>query len=210
MQIELNKIGKRYNREWVFKDLNHIFSEKTSTAVIGSNGSGKSTLIKILSAAELPSSGELFISTSEKVNVPLNEAYSHINISAPYIDLPEQLSTLELIKFHLSFKSFIGSLSIDEFLKLIFLEDSKDKLIKNFSSGMKQRLKLGLSICTKSSILLLDEPCSNLDQKGIAMYHLLMEKFNQNRTIIIGSNEQETELFNVQKTINIMDFKPIN
>ena len=75
---------------------------------------------------------------------------------------------------------------------------------------MKQRLKLGLAICTKSDLLLLDEPCSNLDQKGIEMYQELMKKFNQNRLTIIGSNEQETETFNVQNTINIMDFKPLN
>lgn len=210
MRIELKNIGKRYQKEWVFKDLNCTFPLASTTGIIGTNGSGKSTLIKIISAAELPTKGEISFLNDKNQSIHPNDIFAQINFTAPYIDLPEQLTAIELIQFHLSFKPLANDLNITDLLKLTFLEESKNKFIKNFSSGMTQRLKLGLSICTQSSILLLDEPCSNLDQKGISMYHDLMEKFNKNRLTIIGSNEQKDELFQIEQTLNIMDFKPTN
>ncbi len=207
MQITLDNIGKRYHKEWIFKGLTHHFKNNSSTAIIGSNGSGKSTLLKIISAAELPSKGNLTYLDGDEKTIHLNSVYANLSFAAPYMDLPEQLSTLELIQFHLSFKPFMKGISTEKFLNLTLLEDAQHKLVKHFSSGMKQRLKLGLAICSDTKVLLLDEPCSNLDAKGVNMYRQLIEAYNNNRLIIIGSNEQEEELINIQKTINITDYK---
>lgn len=206
IQIDLHDLGKRYHREWIFKGISLSIQPNSSTGVIGSNGSGKSTLLKLISAAELPSKGSVSYFLENK-QIEQEHLYTELTFTAPYIDLIEELSCKELIDFHLKFKPFQKNVSIDQFLDLVYLNESKDKFIQNFSSGMKQRLKLGLAICTQSSLLLLDEPCSNLDQMGIQTYHQLMDQFNKNRTTIIGSNEQKEELYNIENTIRISDYK---
>lgn len=206
MNIQIHSLSKRFNKEWIFQSLSLNVATGDKIGVIGSNGSGKSTFIKLLSGAELPSKGEIKYHLSNS-DIDVSEIYNSINFAAPYIDLIEELSCIELIDFHLKFKSFQNGLTPDSFIKLIYLKDAENKYIKNFSSGMKQRLKLGLAICSQSQLLLLDEPCSNLDAQGIELYHHLMDNYNQNRTTIIGSNEQKNELYKIEKTIRITDYK---
>lgn len=205
MQIELAEIGKKFNREWIFKDLNHIFKLNSITAVQGTNGSGKSTLLKIISGAELPSKGNLSYFDQSQNRIELNEVYQQISFVGPYMDLPELLTIQEVYEFHIKFRPI--QLSFQEFAKCVFLEDETNKLIKNYSSGMRQRLKLGLSILSNSPILFLDEPCSNLDQKGIDFFQELLRNNSKNRIIIIGSNEDKNETFMARETINIMYYK---
>ncbi|MFT6165336.1 MAG: ABC-type multidrug transport system ATPase subunit [Vicingaceae bacterium] len=206
MNIQIDSLSKRFNKEWIFQSLSFVISSGEKIGIIGSNGSGKSTFIKLISAADLPSKGEIkyFISNTE---IDEGEIYSSINFTAPYIDLIEELSCKELIDFHLQFKAFQNGLTADSFIDLVYLKDAEHKFIKNFSSGMKQRLKLGLAICSQSELLLLDEPCSNLDTRGVELYHKLMDQYNQNRTTIIGSNEQKDELYKIEKTLRITDYK---
>lgn len=206
MEIHIQSLAKRFNKEWIFKDVNLHFESGSKTGIVGSNGSGKSTFIKLLSGAELPSKGEIKYRNSD-TEIDHSEIFKSINFAAPYIDLIEELSCKELIEFHLNFKSFQNGLTIDTFFDLLYLKEAENKFIKNFSSGMKQRLKLGLAICSKSELLLLDEPCSNLDLKGIELYHNLMDNYNNGRTTIIGSNEQKDELYKIEKTIRITDYK---
>lgn len=206
MQITLQNIAKRFNKEWIFKDVSIEFTAGSNTGIIGSNGSGKSTLIKLISAAELPSKGTISYRLNN-IEFDPAEIFSQITYAAPYIDIIEEFTCIELVEFHMKFKSFQNDLKAVDFLDLVYLTDARNKLVKNFSSGMKQRLKLGLTICSKSEILLLDEPCSNLDAKGIKLYQQLLKEYNKNRTTIIGSNEQTDELFQIEKTIRISDYK---
>jgi ABC-type multidrug transport system ATPase subunit len=206
MNIKIHSLSKRFNKEWIFKDLSLDITSGEKVGVIGSNGSGKSTFIKLLSAAELPSKGVIKYFDAE-TEIDAADIYRSINFTAPYIDLIEELSCKELIDFHLQFKTFQNGLTANAFTELVYLKDAEHKFIKNFSSGMKQRLKLGLAICTQSQVLLLDEPCSNLDTKGVKLYHDLMNNYNENRTTVIGSNEQIDELYQIEKTIRITDYK---
>ena len=162
MKIELKNIGKRFHQEWIFR---HISFDITSgvTAIVGPNGSGKSTLIQLLSAAESPTEGSLNYIDTNNTSLSKDKIYKEISYAAPYIDLPENLTANEILEFQKKFKPLIKKQSNAEFLKLIGLSQTTNKLIKHFSSGMKQRLKLGLTIGASSRILLLDEPCSNLD-----------------------------------------------
>ena len=206
MNIQINSLAKRFNREWIFESISCEITSGEKVGIIGSNGSGKSTFIKLLSAAELPSKGDIKYFSFE-TEIDAAEVYRAINFTAPYIDLIEEFTCEELIDFHLQFKSFQNGLTANAFIDLVYLKEAKSKLIKNFSSGMKQRLKLGMAICSESQLLLLDEPCSNLDTKGIELYHKLMDGYNQNRTTIIGSNEQTDELYKIEKTLRITDYK---
>jgi ABC-type multidrug transport system ATPase subunit len=91
-------------------------------------------------------------------------------------------------------------------IQLIGLENATHKQIRYFSSGMKQRLKLALAIFSTSPILLLDEPCSNLDKEGYALYKELIQKYAMHKLIIVGSNDPEEYAFCTQQ-INLMDYK---
>lgn len=205
MQIELAEIGKKFNREWVFKDINHCFKKNSVTSIQGTNGSGKSTLLKIISGAELPSKGTITYQLNSKPIKDLNEVYKQISFVGPYMDLPELLTIRELYEFQVKFKPLRYKYS--DFVQKVMLENDQEKQIKNYSSGMRQRLKLGLSILSESAIVFLDEPCSNLDQKGIDLFQEMLRNNADDRTIIIGSNEDINETFMATETINIMNYK---
>lgn len=200
-QISLIDAGKRFNKDWIFQSLNVEFEQGQHYAIIGNNGSGKSTLLQTLSGYTTLSKG-----TIEWKNADSQTAYDQISIAAPYLELVEELTTIEHFKFHATFKSLVDTLSIQEMIQLIGLENATHKQIRYFSSGMKQRLKLALAIFSTSPILLLDEPCSNLDKEGYALYKELIQKYAMHKLIIVGSNDPEEYTFCTQQ-INLMDYK---
>lgn len=188
MNITLNNIGRRFNKEWIFKGINYQFEQGQKYAVLGPNGSGKSTLLSILLGALTPSEGELTYLNPKEINA--ESIYQYISFAAPYIDLIEEFTLQETIAFHFQFKQYAEGLNAAEVLSLLGLEKSQDKALKYFSSGMKQRTKLALACCANSPILLLDEPTSNLDIQGVDWYLALIEKFSDHKMIIIGSNQE--------------------
>ncbi len=187
MTIELQNIGKKFNKDWIFRNLNYEFKSGNSYAVIGHNGSGKSTLLQIISGFVLPTEG--LVVSSEYEN---NSLYQQISIAAPYLELVEEMTAMEFLKFHQQFKSFIDNISLPQILEEVQLSKAADKQIRYFSSGMKQRLKLAQAFFSDTKILLLDEPTSNLDKQGISLYLQLIKKYSNNRLVIICSND-ETE-----------------
>jgi len=206
MRIELTKIGKRFNRHWIFKEIDFTFKNGSHTVIRGANGSGKSTLLKIISAAELPSSGELSYQLNGR-EVDPHKVFKELSYTAPYINLPAELNLIEICSFHLKFKNFIPQFSIDDFAQLIQLGEAKNKVYRNYSSGMKQRLKLGLAICSNTSLLLLDEPCSNLDDSGRELYRYLIKEFGLNRTVIVASNNDADEMHGIKDSLHIKNFQ---
>ena len=205
-QIELNNIGKRFRYEWIFKNITHSFQSGKSYSLLGPNGSGKSTLMKILSGHLTPSDGQIIFSNNEK-KIDSDDVYQHISYSAPYIDVIEEMTLTEIIAFHSKFKPLSKGLIINDLIQLLNFKNAADKEIRFFSSGMKQRLKLALSICSNTPILLLDEPTTNLDAQGIAWYRDLMQQFSdKNRLVIVASNIEHDYDF-CEKQLNILDYK---
>lgn len=205
MTITLNNIGRRFNKEWIFKGINYQFNVGEKYAVLGPNGSGKSTLLSILLGSLTPSEGELAYQAGPK-EINAESIYQYISFAAPYIDLIEEFTLQETIAFHFQFKDYADGLNELGVLRLLGLEKSQDKALKHFSSGMKQRTKLALACCTNSPLLLLDEPTSNLDAQGVDWYLDLIEKFGGNKMIIIGSN-QEHEYGFCKQRLSISDYK---
>ena len=165
MKIELKNVGKRFREDWVFRNLNFSFSINDNYVVLGRNGSGKSTLLQIISGMTLPSEGEVVYSISGEKLDPV-QIYKDTTYAAPYVELFEQLTLNEMLDVHLGFKTFYNDMSKDEFIERLYLEEHKNKQLEVFSSGMKQRVKLGLAIMSQSKLLLMDEPLTNLDEKG--------------------------------------------
>lgn len=206
MEILLKDIGKRYLYEWIFKKITIQFQAQHRYAILGNNGSGKSTLLKILAGHLSPTKGTIQHQEQQQT-IDKDSLYQQISFAAPYIDLIEEFTLEEAIHFHQKFKKFRNKLTAKDLLQLIQLEHAAHKEIRFFSSGMKQRLKLGLAICSDTSLLLLDEPTSNLDEKSIAWYQDFLNQFASNRLIIIASNEQR-DIAQCTKQLNIMHYKP--
>lgn len=203
MKIELKNIGKRFNRNWVFRKIDYTFEQGGKYAITGPNGSGKSTLLQILAGAATHSEGEIFYA-DDAVPVAENSIYKHVSISAPYLDLIEEMNLWEFFQFHGKMKGWTGKLTSREIIAVIGLEAASRLQIRYYSSGMKQRVKLAQAVFSNTPLLLLDEPLSNLDEAGISLYHLLIEKFCDGKTVIVSSNDKkETSFCNEELNIKV-------
>ena len=174
--ITLNNVSKKFGNNWIFKNISAQFQAGKKYAVVGANGSGKSTLLKVLAGVITPNSGT--------VHFAFDEVYRHISFSAPYMDLPEELSLNELFQFHESIREL--SVSRQAFMDEVQLEGNKE--IRNYSSGMKQRLKLAFAFFTESEVLLLDEPSATLDEHWNNWYLKTVQQVKPERLVIISSN----------------------
>ena len=205
MEVSFHNIGKRYRYEWIFRGVNFTFETGKKYAILGPNGSGKSTLLKVISGHLTPSKGNVgFLLKGNEL--PIEDVYKKISYAAPYIDLIEEFTLTEAIKFHQKFKTFTNRLSPSDLIGILNFEKSKDKPVRFFSSGMKQRLKLVLAICSDSPLLLLDEPTTNLDYQGMNWYRELIEKYGKGRSIIIASNVDADYDF-CDETLSILNYK---
>ena len=205
MKITLENIGRRFNRDWIFRGVDHVFQTGTVSAILGPNGSGKSTLLQVLNGSLSPSVGKITYYTDEKP-LEVDEVYKHLSLAAPYLELIEEFSLDEMIDFHFKFKAYKTGVDKNAVIDLLSLPGSKNKLIKYFSSGMKQRLKLALAFCADTQMLMLDEPTSNLDTQGVDWYLSLVQQYAQNRLTIICSNQLHEYSF-CDEQLSISDYK---
>jgi ABC-type multidrug transport system ATPase subunit len=205
MQITLTNTGKRYNREWIFRHCSYTFTSEKNYAITGPNGSGKSTLLQVIAGATLHNEGTIEYNNGEKLTSN-EQHYTNISIAAPYLELIEEMTAKEMLSFHSKFKPLIQSLSIGEILKIVGLENAINKQLRYFSSGMKQRLKLAQAFFSNTPVLLLDEPTTNLDADGIALYQNLISNYTKDKLVIVSSNVKEEYGF-CEEVIEIGKYK---
>lgn len=204
MQIELSKISKRYGYQWILRDLDLKIKSASILGVNGLNGSGKSTLIKILSGFLSPSDGSITHTLDNKI-IKIADVYKTVSWVAPYLSLTDNYTIEEMYALQAKFKNMKTN-SYKEFVAEVELTDHQNKYIKDFSSGMQQRLQLGLAILSDTPLLLLDEPTSYLDTQSVNWYHNLLQSNLDNRTVVIASNDAG-DLAECQSTIDVLDFK---
>jgi len=205
MQITLNNTGKRFNREWIFRHCSYEFISGKNYAVTGPNGSGKSTLLQVIAGATLHNEGTIEYHNSQRT-INNEQHYSYISIAAPYLELIEEMTAMETLEFHSKFKPLIQSVSLEDILKIVGLETAVHKQLRYFSSGMKQRLKLAQAFFSNTPVLLLDEPTTNLDADGIALYHTLISNYTKDKLVIVSSNVKQEYDF-CEEVIEIGHYK---
>jgi len=205
MKIELQNAGKRFNREWIYRQASLTFTSSNKYAITGPNGSGKSTLLQAIGGMLQLSEGSIRYTVGDK-SLPDEAAYKEISFCAPYLEVIEEMTLVEFLDFHNQFKSFLPSFTTKKIIEEIGLEASANKQIRYYSSGMKQRVKLAQAIFSHTAIVLLDEPCSNLDVKGIELYHSLISKYCLERLVIVCSND-EVEYKFCNEVISILQYK---
>ena len=203
--ISLNNTGKRYNREWIFRHCTYRFEQGRKYAITGPNGSGKSTLLQVIAGATLHNEGTIDYANGQSA-ISSEQHYSAVSIAAPYLELIEEMTATEMLGFHSKFKSLLPSLTIADILQIVGLENAAHKQIRYFSSGMKQRLKLAQAFFSDTPVLLLDEPTTNLDADGIALYHSLVNNYSSNRLVIVSSNDKQEYDF-CEEVVQISNYK---
>lgn len=209
MEIKLIDTGKRFNRNWIFKHVNFNFTPENKYVILGSNGSGKSTMLQMIAGNVTPSEGTIVYSDNSKIIAP-DKIYTNIAIAAPYLDLIEAYTLQEIVEFHFRFKQFHSGILPQDFVEIAGLKINKHKYLKEFSSGMKQRIKLALAILSNTPVLLLDEPLSNLDSNGVSWYKELMKIYTTGRLVLICSNRQKDEYEFCNIELNVEDFNLLN
>jgi ABC-type multidrug transport system ATPase subunit len=205
MKISLTDAGKRFNRDWIFRHLTYEFSAGQTYAIIGPNGSGKSTLLQALSGGMHlnEGSGEWKMENGKLEN---ENIYNFISICAPYLEVVEEMTLIEFLDFHSGFKPFIASVNSEKIISILGLENAVNKQIRNYSSGMRQRVKLAQAIFSDVPVVLLDEPCTNLDAAGIQLYHSLINDYCKDRMVVVSSND-EVEYGFCKEKILMSDYK---
>lgn len=206
MEIRLEDIGKRFGTEWIFRQLDYRFTSENSYVILGSNGSGKSTLLQLIAGNITPTEGEVHYENSEG-SIENEKVFRQLSFAAHYLELPEEFNLSETLNFHSDFKPFISGFSVKDITEILKLGKTTTKQLKDYSSGMKQRVKLALAILSDTSLLLLDEPTGNLDKSGIKWYHELIESYARNRLVIVCSNHQEEEYVFCNQQLTLEDYK---
>ncbi len=205
MNIELTDAGKRFRFDWIFRGLSFHFQPGHRYALLGPNGSGKSTLMKVLSGHLSLSKGTI-VFREQDTRIDADDVYRRVSYAAPYIELIEEFTLEETLHFHTRLKPLLPGYSAEQLYELLDLPRARHKELRFFSSGMKQRVKLALAVCSDTPILLLDEPTTNLDVQAVAWFKNLVETFAGDRLLVIASNDPgDLELCN--KQLNVLDFK---
>lgn len=205
MKITLTAIGKKYGREWIFRNVNYTFADGSTTVILGSNGSGKSTLLQVISGYIIPNEGALEVANGTGVDP--EKLHTCFAFASPYVELMEEFTFRECVEFQQKFRGWQNGLDAKRVIELSGLSHASDKQIRNYSSGMKQRAKLALAILSNAPVLLLDEPCANLDKQAQEWYASLIADFRENRTVIVCSNQVKEEHFFCNSSLDIMQFK---
>jgi ABC-type multidrug transport system ATPase subunit len=205
MTIHLQNVGKRYRLDWIFRGVDFSFKNGERYAILGPNGSGKSTLLKVLSGHLSPSKGSVsFEKQGQKIEPDV--VYRQVSYAAPYIELIEEFTLEEALKFHAKLKPLMPGFNPAKLYELLALPRTRTKEIRFFSSGMKQRVKLALAVCSDTPVLLLDEPATNLDLQGIEWYKNLIADYASDRLVVIASNDPHDGDF-CPVHLKILDYK---
>jgi ABC-type multidrug transport system ATPase subunit len=205
MKIIATGIEKKFRKEWIFKKFNGTFAAGSAYALLGPNGSGKSTLLKILAQFSLPTNGQIVFQQSDGTAISSEEAHQYISFAAPYVELIEEFTLTELIQFLQKLDFIASDMTLESFEQYMELSPGKSKLIKNYSSGMRQKIKLAIALLSPRPILCLDEPTSNLDDKAKQWFINRLQE-NRSKLILIASNEA-IEIALCEHQIAIADFK---
>lgn len=201
MKLQAINLTRKFDRKPIFENVNFELTSGSATAITGRNGSGKSTLIKIIANILMQSSGELnLFSGTEKIKK--ENIYKYIGFVSPYLNLYDEFTGYENLKIISDIRGW-GHENIEEALKRVGLFHRKNDLLKIYSSGMKQRLKIAFAILHKPQVLLLDEPTSNLDLEGISVVDDISNEYKKERILIIATNDaHERSLCNNEINLN--------
>ena len=188
--LKTKKLTKYYGKFRALDGLTMNVPKGSIYGFVGKNGAGKTTLIRLICGLQFPTDGEFKLynvkNDDSKINVVRKKLGAVVETPAIY---PE-MSAYQNLKMQYDILNLKNYEEIDDLLKLVNLDNVGDKLAKNFSLGMRQRLGIAVALCGNPEFLVLDEPTNGLDPEGIVEMRNLLIKLNKERniTILISSH----------------------
>ncbi|MBN1350516.1 ATP-binding cassette domain-containing protein [candidate division KSB1 bacterium] len=203
-RLRVKNLGKHYADMLLFKNVGFELCPGDSLAITGWNGSGKSTMLRIIAGLTKSSAGQVdFLLNSRSIPTDLRRRY--FGMITPALSLYSELTALENLRFFTRVRGLVMQPgTIEDLIERVGLHGRGDDICGTFSSGMLQRLKLAQALLHQPLLLLLDEPCSNLDQNGVAMVEKIISEQRSSGITIIASNEQR-EIDYADRCINLSE-----
>jgi|TARA_R100000005_G_C4996363_1_gene203214 ABC-type multidrug transport system ATPase subunit len=193
ISLQADQLAKKFNAHSIFSDLSFSHSEGI-LGVSGANGSGKSTLLKCLSYLLRPNSGDIIWKKDEQI-MNQKEVKAHIGYAAPYINLYAELSVFENLKFLVEAGGIPAKTGeLINLLERVQVPHLKDQLFGSLSTGQQQRAKLAASLVRNPKILMLDEPGSNLDEKGHALVSTIVKEASASGALVFLASNDPNEI----------------
>lgn len=187
--IEVKKLKKQYMKQAAVNDVSFQINEGMICGLIGPNGAGKTTIMKMLGGLVLPTEGSMSIfGSSDEAGLARARSRMSFMIETPYAK--EKMTARQNLEKQRLQKGIPDKKRIDEVLKIVGLENTGKKYVRNFSLGMRQRLGIAIALLSKPEIMILDEPINGLDPEGIVEIRELLLKLNREEhiTIVISSH----------------------
>ncbi len=207
IKLELKNLTKTFERRVIFRNVNLDWEAPGLFGVAGPNGSGKSTLVKVITGLISPSSGDVKLSVNGKSYHPAG-AIDHFGFAAPYLVLYDEFTAKENLALSMNIRGLhLDEKYMDELLEHFSLIKRKNDLVRAYSSGMKQRLKIIFAFIHNPALVILDEPTANLDAEGKEKVYQLARRVAEEKIVIFATNEEE-ELRMCREVIKILDHKP--
>jgi ABC-type multidrug transport system ATPase subunit len=206
INISLNNLSKKYINEWIFRNVSYEIKPADKLVILGSNGSGKSTLLQTIASYLIPTKGEVTWSNGQEKIVD-DQVYRSLSMASPYMELIEEFTLEESVEHQQKFKPYTKNVSVKEVISMMQLDHAAKKYLRNYSSGMRQRVKLGLAILADCPVLLLDEPCTNLDAAAVLWYKEMIEQHAMHKTIIVCSNTVKEEYAFCNTSLEVEKYK---
>lgn len=189
MEIVLENISKRFIKSYIIQDFSQHFASGNVYGIQGSNGSGKSTLLKIISGAMVPSSGNVIFQINGQT-IKSEKVYKYLSYYASGDEMIEEYTPKEVFDYVSKFSP--QNTDYHNFINFVDLKKESNQFVDTFSSGMKQRLSLGLILNSKKPVLLFDEPLTYLDEERKNWFYSTLSKLKETneKLVIIASNER--------------------
>ena len=190
LRLTLNGVSKEFSRRLIFRGISASLGSGESLAITGRNGSGKSTLVKVIAGLLSPTRGTIEYSEAGRI-LSANDLRDHLGLVSPYLQMYDEFSASENLQLLSMIRSDtqIDDRRLKEVLMMVGLWERRSDYVRTYSSGMKQRLKYAFAIAHRPSLLILDEPTSNLDSDGIGMVKGLVEDQKKKGLLIVATND---------------------
>lgn len=194
MKFIIEHLTKHFGKKQVLQDIDFIFEEGKIYGLLGRNGAGKTTLFNCINRDIETDSGSfcLDINGQRRELVPEDVGYV---LSAPVV--PEFLTGREFLKFFMDINesSIENPRSLDEYFESVSIaREDRDKLLKDYSHGMKNKMQMLVSMIAKPNILLLDEPLTSLDVVVAEEMKALLRSLKDGRITIFSTHIMDLAL----------------
>ena len=194
MRFTIEHLSKHFEKKEVLRDIDFIFEGGKIYGLLGRNGAGKTTLFNCLNRDMKADGGRFFLETDGQRRDVVPEDIGYV-LSTPTV--PEFLTGREFLKFFIDIheEQLKDLRSLDEYFDYmgIFPED-RDKLLKDYSHGMKNKMQMLVNIITKPNLLLLDEPLTSLDVVVAEEMKQILRELKEERIIIFSTHIMDLAL----------------